>query len=278
MTTHPILPTDLEREIFEAAAIMHPQTIPVLLRVARRVLIWIEPFLYRVTLVQTGHSMSDAVRRAMKTKPPSFFENGIRHLFLAQTLPRWSEEDVCGLLRLCPRLVSLTIISGFAYHPLLPILLGMQQLRRWNGSLKDLFGGSSAVDLSHPAFRNITHMDIFDVVDDIILPGLATLPALTHLCLNDDVGLRVLQRILEQCMHLQVLVNLWYISDSEDAREIANSPPVTDVRFVVIVFSDFWTDLEIGARGGTDFWAAADVFIVRKRRGEIDASCYWVAY
>jgi hypothetical protein len=37
---NPFLPADLEREIFELAALIHPSTIPGLLRVAHRVLVW----------------------------------------------------------------------------------------------------------------------------------------------------------------------------------------------------------------------------------------------
>jgi hypothetical protein len=36
----PVLPPDLEREFFETAAMMYPQEIPTLLRVACRVLSW----------------------------------------------------------------------------------------------------------------------------------------------------------------------------------------------------------------------------------------------
>jgi hypothetical protein len=40
MVIEPTFPPEIEREIFEAMAFMHPGEIPTLLRVARRVLIW----------------------------------------------------------------------------------------------------------------------------------------------------------------------------------------------------------------------------------------------
>ncbi|KAJ7928326.1 hypothetical protein B0H13DRAFT_2311607 [Mycena leptocephala] len=49
MHPNPAFPPDLEREIFGTTALMYPGEMPTLLRVARRVLIWIEPLLYRVT-------------------------------------------------------------------------------------------------------------------------------------------------------------------------------------------------------------------------------------
>lgn len=38
---NPVFPPELEQEIFETTALMHPREIPTLLRVARRVLIWL---------------------------------------------------------------------------------------------------------------------------------------------------------------------------------------------------------------------------------------------
>jgi hypothetical protein len=41
MDLEPLLPVELEREIFEMTAQMYPHEIPILLRVARRFLIWL---------------------------------------------------------------------------------------------------------------------------------------------------------------------------------------------------------------------------------------------
>jgi len=35
-------------------------------------------------------------------------------------------------------------------------------------------------------------------------------------------------------------------------------------------------DWEVGAKGGVDFWAAADAFVAQKRRGETAQSLYWM--
>jgi hypothetical protein len=115
-------------------------------------------------------------------------------------------------------------------------------------------------------------MDIFDRMENDgarICRGLAELPAFTHLCLN-DVEVDVLGG-LEQCARLQLLASAW-----DRASEIPDGIPVTDPRFVVTAVGDYWSDWEVGARGGTDFWAAADVFVSRKCRGEIEGklSCY----
>ncbi|KAJ7758123.1 hypothetical protein DFH07DRAFT_1024917 [Mycena maculata] len=48
-------------------------------------------------------------------------------------------------------------------------------------------------------------------------------------------------------------------------------PPVEDLRFVSVVYENMWHDWEEGVRGETDFWAA-ETFIARKRRSEIDGA------
>ncbi|KAJ7705504.1 hypothetical protein B0H17DRAFT_669853 [Mycena rosella] len=274
-TAENALPPELEQEIFETAALMHPSTIPVLLRVARRVLIWIEPFLYRVIRLDLL-PLADAVRHAIRTKPASFFQDSVRHLFLNSS-EGWSAGEISELLRHCTRLVSFYTTGEFTTPAMLPLLGRMLPVRKWGGPLELLFGSAAAVDLNHPFFRNVTHLDLFDLVKDSdtrLSAGLGALPALTHLCLNNNVGVSFLRRVLEQCAHLQLLIHMWNHFYSEPARGIAANPPVVDVRFVVGVFHSYWDDWEAGARGGVDFWVAADTFVARKRRGEIAASHY----
>ncbi|KAF7373259.1 Zn(2)-C6 fungal-type domain-containing protein [Mycena sanguinolenta] len=157
---------------------------------------------------------------------------------------------------------------------LIPILLHMVQLRRWVGSLKSLFGSYSAIDLSLPCFRTVTHMDIFDDITDdsegVLCAALTALPCLTHLCLNGDT-LDLVPRLLVQCAQIQVVVSM-HIGINR-ARDIAANPPTADTRFVVSRTGSYWGDWELGAQGKTDFWAAAEEFIAGKRRGEIEASC-----
>ncbi|KAF8169171.1 hypothetical protein K438DRAFT_240411 [Mycena galopus ATCC 62051] len=270
------LPPELEREIFKIAALSHFGTIPSLLRVARRVLEWIEPLLYRVLIIDDCPS-SAAGRRVFQLKP-NVLANGVQHVLLLGRRP-WSMEDIYALLRLCgSRLRSL---AGNSDPELLPTLSHLSQLRRWVGNLGSLFGSHFAIDLSISPFRTLTHMDIWDNIsadDAVICPGLAALPCLTHLGLNhrrhnhiSSHGV-VVPRILAQCLHLQVLVSMQH--SSAVPLLALDDPPTTDVRFVVSFVHDYWKDWQVGARGGTDFWVAVADFVARKRRGEIEASCF----
>ncbi|KAF7373256.1 hypothetical protein MSAN_00534500 [Mycena sanguinolenta] len=275
----PVLPPELEREMFETAALLDFRTIPSLLRVARRVLEWIEPLLYRVVVIGRSSQKDKAYRRALELKP-TVLAKSVQHLFVIDIdLSHWLEDDMNSLLQLCAtQLLSLASFSSAFYKPtLLPVLLQAVWLRRWAGRLECLFGGHSAVDLSFPSFpvfHTITHMDIFDHFTDeneeAICAGLASLPCLTHLCLSYSTRLDPIARILIQCPRLRLLV----LMDVEDEmiNEIAENPPTMDVRFVVSGAGSYSRDWEVGARGGTDFWAAADEFVARKRRGEIEAS------
>ncbi|KAJ7758114.1 hypothetical protein DFH07DRAFT_1024908 [Mycena maculata] len=270
-----IFPPELEREIFETTAILHPQTMPTLLPVAHRVLIWIEPLLYRFIILARG-SIDEVVRRAMRVKPASFLEASIRHICISSS-SRFSKEELCALLRLCTKLVSLTTSQAVPASELLPILAGMTQVRKWTGSLVDLFGGYDTIDLSHPFFRYLTHMDIIgDFEDDRNIPSLVALPALTHLALcGDGVLDDTVPRVLEQCTQLQVLVIVYHAIHAVTARQIAARPPTDDLRFVVCVYHNYLDDQwKIGVRRGTDFWSAAETFIARKRRGEIGGALY----
>ncbi|KAJ7618285.1 hypothetical protein DFH06DRAFT_1012088 [Mycena polygramma] len=92
----PVFPLDLKREIFETMALLHPSQIPTLLRVARRVLCWIEPLLYRtLRITESNPGMARAHLKAMKSKPPVFFR-AVRHIILdsSRILPLADSKDL----------------------------------------------------------------------------------------------------------------------------------------------------------------------------------------
>ncbi|KAJ7634398.1 hypothetical protein FB45DRAFT_1056452 [Roridomyces roridus] len=274
----PRLPTDIEREVFETVALIFPSMIPTLLLVARRVLIWTEPLLYRVLGDPRGQSyksLATALLATSRSKPPSFLHKSVRHLFLDMS-SEWTDEEALQVLRLCTGLVNLLALPPYSNPRLLPIL-GVLHLRRLSTSLETLFGNRAEIDLRHPLFSSLTHLDIFDegiASNSLHVQGLCALPALTHLCLNNDVPWGAVKDLLAGCRSLSVFVNLWAYIRFDRAKAVARSPPVTDVRFVVAVFADYWTDWETGAYGGNDFWKSAEEFIELKRRGELPETCY----
>ncbi|KAK7052183.1 hypothetical protein R3P38DRAFT_1638258 [Favolaschia claudopus] len=275
MKSDPAFPAELEREIFETTAVLYPSTIPALLLVARRIFVWIEPLLYRV--IRTDVEEIDfALQHARETKPASFFHRSVRHLYIGSrgfTGP--------SLLPVCPDILSLAYISPRGQPALLEAVQGFRNIRRWSGSLVDLFDGSDAVSLNLPVFETVTHLDVFDDIDVFnqytiqLCASLTALPALTHLCLNKKVPSQIIRSLLSDCSRLQVFVIMWSSRVLAEAMvERHRKAGLEDPRFVVAVCDDYWADWEVGARGGVDFWAAAEAFVARKRSREIEGSRY----
>ncbi|KAJ6592517.1 hypothetical protein B0H19DRAFT_1245385 [Mycena capillaripes] len=152
-------------------------------------------------------------------------------------------------------------------------------LRRLAIALCPLFGGSVSVDLAHPAFRSITHLDMFDAIDglDSVWPQISTLPALTHLALHRSAPrhIPIMMTVLLECPRLELLLILWslYAESHYASQQI---PHVYDVRFVMGMYNSYIVDWEAGAKGLPDMWSRADDFVARKRRGEIKETCYWL--
>ncbi|KAJ7740368.1 hypothetical protein B0H16DRAFT_57224 [Mycena metata] len=265
-----VLPLELERKIFEETALMHKAAIPNLILVARRVLIWIEPLLYRVVCVgkpplKLGHAILTS------DKPPAFFHNAVRHLaLLGPPGTSTSIKDDLRLLELCRGIVSFGAYNRNVSGSVLRRLERMD-LQRLSLCVNLLFD-RAAVDFTHPIFRSLTHLHMFDAVEDGVmelLPFIPTLPALTHLTLDFSIPRDDALEVLARSPRLELLLVLWL-------NEELHAPHVYDVRFVTWVYGRYWEIWEGGARGLPDFWALGADFVARKRRGEIEATRYWL--
>ncbi|KAJ7443120.1 hypothetical protein FB451DRAFT_1568734 [Mycena latifolia] len=268
MDTNPAFPPELEREIFEVAALLHPGTIPTLLQVARRISIWIEPLLYTVVRVNESPKIARAIMCATDSKPASFFHNSVHHLLLESGAP-WTLSEATEFLKLCPRLISFAAFGQFADPTLLPIL-GQMRLRQISVALRTLFGGVGSIDLTHAVFASTTHLDILDPIDQSgtgICARIAALPALTHLCLDRITSWKRLETLLADCPRLEVLVSLFPRKESSMASQWAWSSPIHDPRFVVAVYTDLADNWEARARCRPNFWSLAEDFVARRRAG-----------
>ncbi|KAF7346129.1 Zn(2)-C6 fungal-type domain-containing protein [Mycena sanguinolenta] len=228
-----------------------------------------EPFLYRV-ICSSSHS---AILRLRNSKPPAFFHSAVRHLFLDGVSKHdWSVEDANDILRLCTGVRNFAAIGKFSNPGLLPLLANMQ-VQRISVCLEVLFGGYDSIDLGHSAFLSITHIDIFDAIvpgETKICAYLPALPALTHLCLNNNVPWDVLQNFLTVCSRLELLVVLWHETiRAYGPEDWLQDSPIRDMRFVATVFGDYWQEWEQGARDLPHFWTMADDFVAQKRCGAI---------
>ncbi|KAJ7463542.1 hypothetical protein FB451DRAFT_1562046 [Mycena latifolia] len=284
------LPLELERRIFELAAQAHPPTIPTLLRVAHRVLVWLEPLLYKVLRLTTPDRTA-AVLDAVAAKPIAFLTATVRKVLIFSSTYSIELDAVEAFLASCPEIDNLSLLMSGAGPCLLP-LLRLMHIQRLGANLSELFRdeddedqdeGDSPVDFEHPVFAAVTHLDVFDELefdgeyDESMdwLKGLATLPALTHLALNSPVHPDVLQHILAAAPQLQVFLVAFTQLEADTAEAFAQEVTFADPRLVVATHAEYFADWERGARGGEDIWVRVEGFLERKRNGEIDSHQYF---
>ncbi|KAJ7171444.1 hypothetical protein C8R46DRAFT_1088404 [Mycena filopes] len=254
----PVLPPELERLIFETTALLHPKAIPHLLRVARRVLIWIEPLLYRVITLLKPYRPEI---RALLQKTPEFCSLAVRHLIVLDT-----GEDVLRLLDTCKGITSLTISFGATLDPR---ILPESHIRRLATQLPRV-----TPELRRSLFAAITHLAVLDVDPGIIISFCAEiphLPTLTHCSfffINKAATKEVFPQVLADSprLHVLLLLTFGYLVDE--------LPTVHDVRFVLILLEkergtsawDIWDE----------YWSRAEEFIAKKKRNEIEETRHWL--
>ncbi|KAJ6458039.1 hypothetical protein C8R47DRAFT_167078 [Mycena vitilis] len=271
----PCFPPELERDIFETAAVLDAAIIPLLLRICRRVQAWVEPLLYRVL---TTDYRDLPILRAAETKSASFLHTAVRHLFLEQ--PVEMSESRTTLLKNCTGVTNLYFDGALEIQFL--DILGDMRLRKLSLSAPREVSEKRQL-LYHPTLRFLTHLDLVEDAHPTWEDwrALATLPELTHLSLSQEFPSDVLQHVLDECPQLAVAVIAFWAGwswERDDAIVFAESlaTTVTDSRMVVLVVHSYDRDWQVGARGGDDFWIRAEAFIDRKRRGQIDKGCHFL--
>ncbi|KAF7362822.1 hypothetical protein MVEN_00632000 [Mycena venus] len=274
----PVFPPELEREIFETAAVRDPDLIPTLLRVCHRVHAWVEPLLYRVLIIPDSITPQLA---AVQSKPTPFLQNAVRHVLIVYISSDYRRKEMFNeLLSNLSGIISL-FLDGYIEPDILPVLDKMR-LQKLNLSVPDSPGSQWArLTLTHSLFLSVTHLELYwDPDEDQHISWedwshLATLAALTHLCLSKALSVDILQPTVTNCPRLVVVITaFWSSADAWCASAFAQALTITDPRIVVLVVGDFKEDWEAGARRGEDFWTRAEAFVVRKHKGEIERNCY----
>ncbi|KAJ7151815.1 hypothetical protein C8R43DRAFT_483283 [Mycena crocata] len=284
-------PPELEREIFEVAALMYPKMIPNLLRVAHRVLLWIEPLLYRTILIpifEAYDGASSQMLRLGKTKPPDFFHHAVKdvNLYAFQIMRNnksfWSNDDLESVLRQCSGAERLLMVAEARAPPMLPML---EEMRPKQVTLI-LRLNNLHLDFSRPLFRNVTHLAIGELERNSSLgepipaqwhhwQAIFRLPALTHLALGHATPASSVQAMLSAMPRLRVLL---IITDSEfAAADFSTNLLPPDDRVVILDFASLHhLDVLAGTRAIDDIWSWANDFVSRKRGGQIDASSHYM--
>ncbi|KAJ7061752.1 hypothetical protein C8F01DRAFT_1138292 [Mycena amicta] len=250
----PRLPPELEHEVFATAALLDKKSIPKLLLVAHRVHVWIEPYLYR-SFDLSVLAQRQAFLDLSSAKPASFLASAVRHVIFKI---EGDSEPHKSALRLCTGITHLAVSAATenVTFGLLPIL-SLMRIERFAGSIANLFTRNQPpvypMDGQHPAFRFLTHLDLFDdLVFDEVDEFIISLPSLTHLAVESTESA---QRVLEGCPNLRIVVSF-------------RGPPYShDPRIVECRYND-WAEAAARPPQRT-FWDVAEEILEIKRRAQV---------
>ncbi|KAF7335056.1 hypothetical protein MVEN_02256100 [Mycena venus] len=136
------------------------------------------------------------------------------------------------------------------------------------------------IDLEHPLFTCVTHDEV-DVENEeparlAWLLSASALPALTHLSFNTQPNPLFLEKIPTNNHRLRVLM-VAFSAKEEDAAVgfIEEITGIADPRLVVATHAHYYSDWEIGVRGGDDIWIRAEEFLLWKQCGEVEEGDYF---
>ncbi|TFK64268.1 hypothetical protein BDN72DRAFT_963324 [Pluteus cervinus] len=194
----PDLPYELEEGIFKYLARTDRRSIPSLMRVARRVKGWVEPFLYSIIIRRWGHK---AYNPPVNCLPK--YAHHVRHLLVYYT-QALTLDELIQHLTLCTNLVDVALWCAHdkeAISHALPTL----PLQRFSGFIPHLKPENRQEDVSK--FTGITHLELLD--NGLTWPKLAWLKDLrnlTHLALVDRLDPEIVVDIFQNCGGLQELV------------------------------------------------------------------------
>jgi len=288
----PVLPPELEREIFEICALSRPVSIPKLMLIAQRVKDWVEPLLYRTMAVDYGRPVPGlgvpdytlkAVLAAIHTKPPAFFPHAVRNLMLCAWYDSTADElsAVETILRACTSVENLSVPQ--IPDALIP-LVACLPLKHLYASCKLLLRALPPTDAFFSRLTHIELEDVFEDKDDVetACTTLTALPHLTHVSFTSPELIPICPRLLKSCMALRVLICfLHYALDYSDENHAHAPTLVKDVRFVVMGCGDLLEEWYAGVRHsadywthGADYWRRAEIFIAKRRAREIDPLQY----
>ncbi|KAJ7677756.1 hypothetical protein DFH06DRAFT_1421871 [Mycena polygramma] len=230
----PVFPLEIELEIFTATAMLHEETMPTLLRVAHRVLIWTYTRDRSITLC-----------------------NPKEHVRNVMWWADWQEENLRTLFSICTGIKNLALRT---LNPQLVDCISSLRLQRmtsplWSHLLPTLASCSS-----------LTHLHVLDY-GEAVFPWIKTLPSLTHLCLANTLytDRLLIETLLKKGQQLRVCVLFL-----NPYGQRASGPWIDDDRVVIMPLeaSDHYyvQDWKLGAAGGKDFWVRAEEFLELKRR------------
>ncbi|KAF7293759.1 hypothetical protein HMN09_01171200 [Mycena chlorophos] len=135
----PRLPPELEREVFETAAVRHRSMTSTLMRIARRVHDWMKPLLYDILAFKQPSMQTDTFLQAIASDP-TFAARSVRHIFFeAQHDPGLDPLEIgLKVLQQCTGVVRFGTTYTFTGRRVLDALGNLPNLRYLTAELSSL--------------------------------------------------------------------------------------------------------------------------------------------
>lgn len=236
---------------------------------AMSVVFRIEPFVYKTVLLRgAGHAFQflDAL---ISYRSPEFARSHVKALCIRPSIPL---SLTLQLLTMCSGLESLAlwILPQTDTANLINVITSLP-LTFLSVNLRSILppGHSKPVLQNHPAFVNLTHLD---VVNHWVLwttsLGIEHLPLLTHVAFrfwSRGSVHAALSTILRQSPKLQVLVLLADSMVIPGARQYLEKQDIQDIRVVVLKHAKDADEWKLMERDSVGMWQRAEC-IVRWRR------------
>lgn len=216
------------------------------------------------------------------TKPPSFYNQYIKALFLAYINTQENVDNINDAVTLLPYCKGVERfvcwISPDSVDSRLADVISVMRPRRLVARLTNLFD-TQQPNFSLPFFDNVTHLEITDLFEWTAWSGIHRLPHLSHILLHvaeyywtetmRTNAVQVVNDLLSQCGTLRVCV----ISHDDVDPVVDTFESIEDAR-LVFVSEPIVIDLDWHAfMGGTpDTWVyAGRAVAIQRRVGRIQA-------
>ncbi|KAF8661651.1 hypothetical protein AX16_001292 [Volvariella volvacea WC 439] len=303
----PRLPQDLERTIFEMAALSdRRKLLPVLIQVAHRVRNWLEPLLDEIVVLQAD-SLHNCPSSIFPNRRPYYPQSSrrlhVKHVLGFGGVPHASEPDWLSFLQGCYNLQSLAVwrdiipetlscLVSIIHSPLRTV--SPSGLLRLSASLHQLFGPEH-VNFNHEVLKDITHLEMLDYSAQLAqwIPGnnpgcLKQLRYLSFASLGTTgpFPLQYLNKCLEECEALEMIILSGSRENERNADKLAKtrkmrkaegtSIVVAEDRVVVVAelytLRGWYEDWYAGVEGNDDIWSKGERILRERRRERIVAS------
>lgn len=185
-----------------------------------------------------------------------------------------TSEEIRRVLDYCPNVQSLSlwIIHGQCQETLLPALEDFARRRVLKllsfdpSQFFQMFDDVVPIPFAQLAFSGLTHLEIINATSSWVKwAQIADMPHLTHLAMSAWRNrTEFILMVLKECKFLQLIIlfetdGFGNDTTTHDVAAAGLESWREDQRVVVLPpVMDHLDDWEIGARGGWDFWAAAE--------------------